>query len=825
METREKLLEALNITESTSEEPEELEKQVELGVDTDAEEEALELQEWFDIMCMDEPTEEIPAETLHPCKAPVLFQKAQGKDNVEVCAYYDPGAAGNFIRDDFASQILQIDVQPPDVVYQGAVNGETGETFLGIMSLTGSTTTIQPRLRIIEEKNWPFGTDVGVLLGLPGLAKTGAVMSINPNDFVIYHRKLQVLQKISQEGTVLESRKVHNVASVTREEMRNDSLRNYVHGDTVHPIKQDWEKKVKHLTPALRIKTLDLLEKYREQFWLQGFLPPMKDVTYSIKYEGPPFRDPMIPLNQEQRNYIIPIFEDQVKQGILGEVTENTERLNYVSNMFLKVESDKMRPCINYRKLNENTVKTNMPIPNKETMLARLAGADSYITMDAKAAYNQLPVEEESQKYMVFVVPGIDGHPRYFYPKRSNFGSSNMPGEFQRLSGGIFEAANAADGVYIDDVTIMCTEGEEDVALTKLEEVLKRAKEKGVIFAFKKTHLFEKEVKILGEILSKDGRKPNPARIRALRNWPPPKTRRELRSFLGLYNFLAPLKRHATAPPIIALQRFTNTSVKYDKEAVLKPFEEAKTILCQWLLLHKYDPTLETFVLTDSSDSGMGAVLMQVTKYGLRAIAVCSKKWPTRKKEYPAHVKEGMALVTGMRRFEHLLKHTNVTMVTDSENTVDLFTNPDWNQVPSLWLRWRRYLAQSFKVSVLHIPGKLNIAADVLSRQTYTVAASWAHEETFFSPLMRSIYEEQQKDEELKKIMKSLDNKQDSPKKLPKTYFTMEHGILKQVHFRFGKQIVVPKSLVPTILYLEHDVPLKGHPGEAYMRIALKQHY
>ena len=155
---------------------------------------------------------------------------------------------------------------------------------------------------------------------------------------------------------------------------------------------------------------------------MQGYLSPIKDMEYKIQYEGAPFREPMIPLTQEQRDYIIPIFEDQLKQAILGEITEGAERLDYVSNMFLKTESDKLRPCINYRKLNAGTVKTEMPIPNKETMLAKLAGADAYITMDAKAAYNQLPVAKASQKYMVFVVPGRDGHPRYFYPKRSNFG-------------------------------------------------------------------------------------------------------------------------------------------------------------------------------------------------------------------------------------------------------------------------------------------------------------------------------------------------------------------------------------------------------------------
>ena len=65
--------------------------------------------------------------------------------------------------------------------------------------------------------------------------------------------------------------------------MRKDTLRNYVHGDTVHPKRTDWEDKVKHLAPALREKVLNLLTKYKEQFWLQGYLPPIKDLEYRIQ--------------------------------------------------------------------------------------------------------------------------------------------------------------------------------------------------------------------------------------------------------------------------------------------------------------------------------------------------------------------------------------------------------------------------------------------------------------------------------------------------------------------------------------------------------------
>ncbi len=176
--------------------------------------------------------------------------------------------------------------------------------------------------------------------------------------------------------------------------------------------------------------------------------------------------------------------------------------------MFLKEESEKKRPCINYIRLNQSTVKRNLPLPNKESMIAKFAGGDFYIALDAKAAYNQVPVAKESQKYLVFSLPGIDGRPRYFYPTRSNFGTSNMPGEFQRISGNLFDGEDSS--VYIDDVTIKGYAGKEREALAKLRKVLQSAKDNNVKFAFKKAQFFKKEIKMLGELISKRGRRPNP---------------------------------------------------------------------------------------------------------------------------------------------------------------------------------------------------------------------------------------------------------------------------------------------------------------------------
>ena len=65
-------------------------------------------------------------------------------------------------------------------------------------------------------------------------------------------------------------------------------------------------------------------------------MPAIKKARYHINYKGPPFRERMIPLNKEDTIYMNDLVDDQLKDGLLVEITKDTHLLQYVSNMFLK---------------------------------------------------------------------------------------------------------------------------------------------------------------------------------------------------------------------------------------------------------------------------------------------------------------------------------------------------------------------------------------------------------------------------------------------------------------------------------------------------------
>ena len=222
-----------------------------------------------------------------------------------------------------------------------------------------------------------------VLLGLPAMISMGMTMETTPEEFILRFKKQGATLKVPHEGEtkpVAATRTTYPPHWI--EESQEDP------GATVHPTRAQWEEKLQHVDGELKENLLDLLIVFAAQFWVSGYLPPIKNCRYTIDYRGPPFREPLIPLTKEDVAYVNDYFDDQIKQGLVVEVSEDTHRLPYVSNMFLKYEEDgKKRPCINYRKLNANTVKTNMPIPPKERLIATFSGADFYITTDCKALY------------------------------------------------------------------------------------------------------------------------------------------------------------------------------------------------------------------------------------------------------------------------------------------------------------------------------------------------------------------------------------------------------------------------------------------------------
>ena len=189
------------------------------------------------------------------------------------------------------------------------------------------------------------------------------------------------------------------------------------------------------------------------------------------------------------------------------------------------------RLCIDYRKLNDKTVKDAYAIPVISNMLNNLSGSTWFSTFNLSSGYWQVRLSEDAQRKSAFSTR--QGQYQWLIMP---FGLTNAPGTFQRLMDKVLSGLSWRIAmVYLDDIIVMgkSVEG----CLSNMEQVFERLNKAGLKLKPKKCHLLQKSVKHLGYIVSSKGIETDPEKVVKVLEWPLPQNITELRSLLGLASY------------------------------------------------------------------------------------------------------------------------------------------------------------------------------------------------------------------------------------------------------------------------------------------------
>ncbi|RXN17162.1 Retrovirus-related Pol polyprotein from transposon 412 [Labeo rohita] len=190
-----------------------------------------------------------------------------------------------------------------------------------------------------------------------------------------------------------------------------------------------------------------------------------------------------------------------------------------------------VRLCIDYRKLNLQTVKDSYALPNLEESFSALTGSKWFSVMDLKSGFYQIEMEEADKHKTAFVCPL-----GFFEFNRMPQGITNAPSTFQRLMERCIGELNLKQAlVFLDDLIVFSSTLEEHEE--RLLRVLNRLKEYGLKLSPEKCKFFQTSVKYLGHIVSTKGIETDPEKIAALKTWPKPNNLKELRTFLGFCGY------------------------------------------------------------------------------------------------------------------------------------------------------------------------------------------------------------------------------------------------------------------------------------------------
>ena len=370
------------------------------------------------------------------------------------------------------------------------------------------------------------------------------------------------------------------------------------------------------------------------------------------------------------------------------------------------------RMCIDYRGINRCLVPDRFPMPRIQDLHHRLRGASIFSSLDATCGYWQVPVHPDDREMTAFVTR--DGLWMWTVMPQ---GLASAPASFQRF---MQEAVGSEGGlhkftmIYLDDCIVHSKELNEHVIhLRRLFERLRRAnvslKPKKCFFGFSK-------LKFLGFVATGDGIKADPKKVKAINEWPVPRTLRQTQRFLGAASWLRDtVKGFADlAAPLYKLQ-LKGQKFKWGTEQQ-NAFDALKEAISEQALLHHPDWDKPFHVHVDASDDGLGAVLSQMNKDGttLRPMIFASKRLSKDQQKWSTGDKEAFAAVWAIRdKFRPFLMGQKFTVHTDHANLRFLM-----RQKKGKLARWGLILAQHLDdMTINHVKGKHNGMADGLSRQ------------------------------------------------------------------------------------------------------------
>ena len=379
--------------------------------------------------------------------------------------------------------------------------------------------------------------------------------------------------------------------------------------------------------------------------------------------------------------------------------------------VLVKKKDGTMRFCIDYRRVNDVTVKDAYPLPRIEDALDYLNGAKYFSALDLASAYWQVAMHPDSIDKTAFAT-----HIGLYEWLVMPFGLSNAPATCERLMEQLFQGLQW-NGVlvYLDDLVAYGENWHQ--ALNRLRLVFLKLREANLTLKPSKCFLMTRETEYLGHRVCAEGIFPGQRKIEAVRHWPVPSSIDEVRSFLGLTGYYRKfVKNYAElAHPLVSLMK---KGMKYEwGPAQQSAYEQLREALVSYPCLGAIRPEGRLILDTDASDYAVGAVLSQVQDGLERVLGYFSRTLNDAQTRYCTTKKELLAVKSGLEFWDHYLQNPSEPFLLRTDHAALSWLRSMSTKDRTL-ARWATYVSE-YQYECEHRPGRHHSNADALSRVRY----------------------------------------------------------------------------------------------------------
>lgn len=476
----------------------------------------------------------------------------------------------------------------------------------------------------------------------------------------------------------------------------------------IHTLPSDNESykdvKLGPMTPEIQNEITNILLEY------QDTLSAAPGKTSSIEHD--------IKLTSEKpiklQPYSLPLHyrdkvQDEINDLINAGIIETSDSPYAAPIVLAKKKNGEVRLCINYIQLNKITIPDAEPMPNQEELFVKISQAKIFSKFDLSRGYWQIPIKESAKKYTAFITPFGLYHWNFM-----SFGLINAPATFNRLMRKVLN--NNPDTVaYLDDICLFSNNWADHIK--GLKSLLESLKLHGLTARPSKIEIGMEKITFLGHVISHQLVKPVGETVQRILDLQIPKTKKDVRSLLGLCNYYRKFIPNFASllHPITELTKTkgpgVGKTIHWTKECD-DALNSVKTCFAQQPILRLPDINKSFTLTTDASSRGIGACLMQEVDGHLHPVLYVSRKLSPAEKNYAIIEKECLAIVWAVTKLSKYLLGAPFTLMTDHSPLVAL----DRKKLSNAKLtRWSLIL-QDFIFNIVYIPGVQNKIADTLSR-------------------------------------------------------------------------------------------------------------